>query len=81
MTSLIKPSADSLSDPRQALSIVLKLYDALIELQQQAAKSSIINLGARSEDPGKPPPGVVYEYTLNGSLKVRTATAAYVVAL
>lgn len=79
-SSLIKPDAASLSDPKQALLIVLRLFEAVSTLQNAASASSIIVLGALTVDPGVPPFGKVYEYTIGGSLKVRTATNIYVLA-
>lgn len=37
---LIKPSDDALKDPEQALLIVMRLYDAVVELQKAAAAPS-----------------------------------------
>lgn len=79
-TTLVKPTAEALKDPEQALRITLRLYEAVQALQNAATSSSIVNLGARTTDPGPPPTGVVYQYTIGGSYYVRTATAPYLVA-
>jgi hypothetical protein len=80
-SSLIKPSGEALADPEQALLILMRLYEAVDAIQKVAAALSVVNLGALTADPGAPPPGKVYTYTIKGSLYARTATAPYLLAL
>ena len=78
MTVLPKPTAALLADPQAMLTMMVKFWQVLSALQD--VNSTIINLGSMQADPPTPPVGSVYEYTLKGSLKVRTATAIYTVA-
>lgn len=81
MSTLRKPNASSVSNQAEALTILVAFYDAIVALQNAVpATTSIINLGALTKDPGLPPLGKVFEYTIAGSLKVRTRTGIYVVA-
>lgn len=81
MASLRKPTTDTVQDPQLLLPVLLGLYEAIVAIQSaRPAVTSIIDLGALKADPSVPPVGFVYEYTIAGSLKVRTRTAIYVVA-
>lgn len=81
MSNLIKPTAASLKNEEQTLLILLRLYEAVTGLVQAAARTAVIDLGARTDDPGVPPTGVVYLYTIGGALYARTAIAPYLLAL
>lgn len=78
MTVLTKPTRDIVANPDQLLTMLVKFWQVLSA--QQMATSALVNLGAISADPPRPPKGVAYEYVLNGSVKMRTATNIYVVA-
>lgn len=78
MTVLAKPTADAMADKDQHLKMLVNFWQVLSALQ--GASSAIVNLGAVTKDPPVPPKGSVYEYVLNGSFKIRTATNTYVVA-
>lgn len=78
--NLRKPTAESLAKPDQLLAIIMALFENVLSLVAASEKSSIVDLGALTADPGVPPLGVVYQYTLNGSLYVRTRTGATLVA-
>lgn len=80
-TNLIKPDARSIANPDQLLVMQLRVWEALSELQAAAARSTVIDLGAVTTDPGAPPSGKVYVYTIAGSYYARTATASYQLAL
>lgn len=78
MTVLPKPTEAVIADPEQLLTMLVKFWQVLSA--QQATSSAIVNLGAVQGDPPVPPKGSIYEYVLNGSFKIRTATNIYVVA-
>jgi hypothetical protein len=79
--ALRKPTSTTVSRPDELLAVLIGLYEAVLALQNPApSSSSIVNLGALQIDPGIPPQGTVYEYTINGSLKCRTRTGTYVLA-
>lgn len=78
--SLRKPTSETATNPAQLLTVLVGLYEAIAALQA-VQNSSIKLLGAVPKDPGKPPVGTVYLYTIAGSLYARTTTAAYQLAL
>lgn len=78
--ALVKPTAAALEDPEQLLRIIMRLYDAVTEIQTGAARASVMFIVARSVDPGVPPVGKVYVYSWQGALYARTATAPTLLA-
>lgn len=77
---LIKPTKEAMENPEVAFQVVMRLYESALAAQTAAGKTSIVDLGARTDHPGAPPLGVVYLYTIAGALYARTATAPTLLA-
>lgn len=77
--SLRKPDAGTVKNTDQLLTVLVGLYEG-VQALQAAQNTSIRLLGALAADPAMPPAGVVFIYTLAGSLKARTATGITVLA-
>lgn len=80
MTNLRKPTAEAVAKPDVLLALLMSFFEALQETQKAAQAARVVDLGAQTGDPGAPPSGVVYLYTVSGSLWARTATAPTLLA-
>lgn len=76
MTNVFKPDGGTVRDP---LNFMVRVYEAIVELQARTT-TPFVFLGSRTADPGPPPAGKVYVYTINGSAYMRTATQQTLVA-